>query len=242
MSIDRTAELTFDSVTEECVDTLLHEHVVIMKAVVPLDAKEGVAAAYHADRRRMIHRRLAARAVSAFGFDEESGLYRRVQAPDVSASLEDLPRHMRSILPAVEPMQALNQEFGQYERIKRRYDELKLNLALLGLSWSDEAFPEHQDSRGTTGLSYAAQFTRTGWSIHHFVPEPPAPVAYTFETEPGDVVVQTEREGLPPSTVGYREGGRRFYANASLIHSGIRLDDSWRYTLALFQEDRPESL
>jgi hypothetical protein len=152
---------------------------------------------------------------------------------------------MSAAMPAVEAIVDLNAQFFRNSQVAERYSRSTLNTAIFGISRGDEAFSEHQDSLGATGLAFAAQQKPALWRIHKFVqdyPYPPAPIDYTFATNAGDVVVLMQREGPAPQTVSYRQSSRQFEPDGSLIHSGINIDVGDRFIMGVFSQEVDETI
>lgn len=244
MPRNRTAELSFREVNDECVDQLLEgTGIVVLKDSLPLDTETGVRTAYHAARKRMLHRRLTARAMAGVGLGGTK-LYRLTQAPPVKADPRELPKHMRTARPAVDALLDVHGQFAEQTKVLEIYGgALEQNLALFGLSLKGNrsAFPRHQDNQGKAGIAEAAQFDDTQWTIYRLSGIGPTTTSvvpdYTFLAERGDVVVLAERTGPAPSvapTIG--TGEHVFYQDGSPIHEGMKLYDGDRYGLGLFNE------
>lgn len=234
---DKTAELSFFSVNEACVERLLGVGVVVMKDVVSVDALEGIAHAYRAARRHALPRRIAARAIAASG-NGETKLYRTFAAKPVSTRNPDMPRHMRSITPAIQQLDSLADRFFEHQAIANRYPKSRaLNQIALPINRGHEAFPRHQDSNAMSGLGFAVQPTLTRWHIHTVNDNIPGLPAYTFTTEPRDVVVLAERSGPAPSQMHADRGYFDIAEDGSVVHSGVNLENRPRYGLGAFHLD-----
>lgn len=239
---DRTSELSFGEVNSDCADTLFYNKIVVVKGQLPLESEAGVAAAYHAARKKMLHRRIPSRILEEAGLGKNR-LYRKIQAKDVKANPYELPEHMQSAQQAVEALLGVHGLFAVDEKIRAFYHDANLsqNLALFALSLSNIAFGPHQDNQGKAGLAEAAQFKPTVWTVHQLGPAAPAPAAYTFRTEPGDIVVLKERQGPCPTEAPiFRTGEHTFMPDGSAIHSGLNITGEPRYGLGLFNEQIEE--
>lgn len=241
---DRTTELRFASIDEGAVETLLNNRVLILGDTLGSTELKGIETAYIASRRHDLLHRMAGRALLEAGFGK-TDLYKRLRVSDIKLDLENPAQHMIAAMPAIDTIRELNAQFFEYQALLDIYGNSELNLALFGLSRTKDAFGEHQDSRGATGLAYAAQFKPTKWQIHKLTPSnphPPAPLDFTFTTETGDIVVLMQREGACPPSIPYRESGSHFYEDASLIHSGVNLSWDPRYIMGVFNQQVAETL
>lgn len=240
---DRSSELSFRVINDECTEQLVNgSGVVVVKDSLPLETEPGVVAAYHAARKRMLHRRLASRVMAKAGLGDTS-LYLKVQAKDVKADLyEDLPKHKRSAQGAIDALLDVHGQFAERTKVAEVYDgSLEQNLALFALALEERAFPTHQDNQGKGGIAEAAQYQPTQWTIYHVNESGLAVPDYTFNTERGDTVVLAERTGPPPvEAPEFRTGEHTFFEDGSVVHSGINLGNAPRYGLGLFNEQVEE--
>jgi len=241
---DRTAELTFPSVSAEAVRCLISERVVVIQNVLGEAALQGIEQAYHTTRKHQWARRGAGRVIRHAGFSNTQ-LYRRVRVSDVPTDPLNPSDTMHAAKPALRGLvDVYNQFFGQPELV-RRYGRLAPNLALFFASDGLAAFGEHQDSQGATGIALSPQPTATQWYVHNFNPDsshPPAPIQYGFQTAKGSVVALMQREGPAPAVVPYRQSAEQFFADASLIHSGVNLEPGTRFGIGVFHQEVPETI
>jgi hypothetical protein len=242
--VDRTSTLSFETVDNASTEALIANRIVLMKAVVPELALDGIRVAFNRSRQRALPRRIAGRLMLESGLGGTM-LYKKTRVSDVSANPQRLPSHMRPAQSAVDRLMDLNDAFFEKPEIVEKYGIRRLNLAILFKSDTAEAFGEHQDNQGTTGLALAPQLQPTLWKIHEFSaedPHPPAPVSFTFTTEVGDAVVLMEREGDCPPSVPFRQGTELYFADGSTIHSGINLTSNTRFGLGLFHQEIAETI
>ena len=239
---DRTAELAFDTITDECVEQLMDgSGIIVVKNSLSPETVTGVAMAYQAARRRLLHRRLASRALAEVGFGA-STVYEKVRARDVTVNPYQLPKHMKTAQSALDTLLDLHRQLIAHPKLTSVYDgALDQNLALFALSRGSQAFPIHQDSQGTAGIAEAAQFQPTLWTIYQLNSYNLALPDYSFRTDIGDTVVIAERIGPPPPRpLVSRTGEHTFIEDGSVIHSGINLSNEARYGLGLFNEQVKE--
>lgn len=242
---DRTTKVSFERVDHESAYFLLDNGVVVFKKSVPAEAVGGVVTAYERHRKLQLPRRAAAKALVKIGLGD-SRAHELIRAKAVEANAERLPIHMRCAQIAIDAATELNRNLFSLPEIFMRYGGRKeLNLARFALSIAEEAFPPHQDSRGNTGLAYAEQILPTLWQIRNGQPEQPipeTPIAYCFETEPGDIVVLTERVGECPDFIPLVQGEREFFHDGSVIHGGLNFTGEPRYGLGLFHQEQAETI
>ncbi len=242
MPLDRTAELSFESVNDDAVNTLLAVGVVVMKNIVSPEGLSGIATAYKNARRLALPRRLTARAIALAGAGD-SPLHNAIKAKPVESRLPGFPVHMRSARQAFTEVNQLHSQFFDHPAIQQRYPgAVDLNQAAFPINVGDEAFPLHQDTQGVSGLGFAVQPNRTRWQIHEVVDRKPGPVSFTFDTEPGDTTVLLERQGPEPKQMQAEQGYYDMAPDGSLPHSGINLEQRNRYGMGLFHLDYIEEM
>lgn len=242
--LDRTEELSFEAVDSAAALSLIANGVLVLKQQLAASELEGPKHAYIMHRRVTIPRRAAGRAVRAIGGDTK--LYRKLRVSTIAADPRKLPWYMKSAQPVVDTINKLDSELFEFSAITDIYSPADLNIATFFASEDSDAVKEHQDSRGATNLAYAPQLHPTLWQIHTFDledPTPPAPVAYTFQTEPGDIVALTQRRGPAPAmTPKFGESAVRFSKNSSLIHSCVRLSAGRRFGMGIFYQEVAEQI
>ncbi len=140
-------------------------------------------------------------------------------------------------------IQALNSEVFATEPIVEVYGNRvhRLNVAILNRFAPHEEFEPHQDSVTIAGLSYVFQTSPTLWRIHKGGP-PIAHAPFSFTTDVGDLVVQTQRHGELDATMTHRHTGFTDFAeDGSAVHSGANLTNKNRFTIQLFSDDTAAS-
>ena len=241
----RTSEVSFERGDPDLTDTLLENRLVVIKGALTDNEVEGVATAYKLKRATLIPQRLALKAITAAGGSKENRLFRVIEPKPIEVDAQRLPLLLKAGQRAVSKIIAINAELFRDPRLLAMYGEEKqLTVANFPASFphisGNEAFPLHQDSIGVSGLGYGMQPLPTTWSVYKWAPRLPLEIAYTFDTERGDLVALTQRTGACPDIIPRAQGNTVFDEGGSEIHSGVNETGLRRYGLGMFHQERAE--
>lgn len=236
------ADIYFDEVSPSAIETLIRERVMILKGVV----NEGVAESIRADSRKFllinspprIFRKAIERVLPGMVDHFPPALRRRPLRLPI-----DSPKFSGPTRFAFDLVQGINGLIHDYPKIKEMYKggAVELNNAVFSRAPKGMWFPRHQDSFGIRGIGYAIQTSPTLWHV-----EPSLTVEggqdFTFQTQPGDVVVLLERarDFDLYEEIQLGAGFTEFEPGGSVVHSGLNLDSQYRYGLNLFNVERDE--